>query len=112
MVMREFIPQYPLEYLHHIDPLLYWRYQNLLRDEKGRIISENITYFKTDRKNLNQEVNKLESMIKEYCPNTELVYHDVSGNRWIFLLYIGNLSKNGLNLVQQAYEKLYNSTAS
>ena len=49
--MREYRPKRPLERLTRIDPHHYWRYPNLLRDESGRIISDNIMYIKSEETN-------------------------------------------------------------
>ena len=101
--MREYRPKRPLERLTRIDPHHYWRYPNLLRDESGRIISDNITYIKSEETNPEQQVAELTSTIEECCPLAELVYHDVSGNRWIFLLCTDKLTTKALDQMQQAY---------
>ena len=103
--MREYHPKRPLERLTRIDPHHYWRYPNLLRDESGRIISDNIAYIKSEETNPEQRVAELTATIKECCPLAELVYHDMSGNRWIFLLCTDRLTTKALDQMQQAYEQ-------
>lgn len=108
--MREYNPKHPLERLTRIDPLNYWRCKNLLRDDRGNIISDNIAYFKSEIKNPNQKVKELETIIKECYSNVELVYHATSGNSWLFLIYNGNPSRNGFDQMQKDYEEVYDPT--
>jgi hypothetical protein len=82
--MREYEWKYPLEVL---DTFLY---PNLHKDGNNRVISENITWFTLCRKNgTDRTLMEMESETKKDCPNAELAYFDLSGNRWIFLILNG-----------------------
>ncbi len=106
--MLEYEYKYPLEVL---DSYLY---RNLRRDISGRIISDNITWFKLGRTTRNYIVDKIlremESVVKELCPKTELAYHDTSGNRWVFLVFKGSPSAAELRQMQRAYEAVFDPT--
>jgi hypothetical protein len=105
--MRQYNPMPPLERVIRLDPLRYWRCNNLLRDERGNIISDNFTYVTSDIENLDQLVKDIEATIKDCSPNIELAYYIMSGNNWLFLLYEGNPTLKELEHMQQAYEQVY-----
>lgn len=104
--MREYECKYPLEVLNsHL-------YPNLRRDGRGIVISDNITSFRlevldSEKRVLDGVLREMESKAKEYCSNAELAFRDSSGNRWIFLLFNGESSKDELKQMQIAYEKIY-----
>ena len=106
--VREYEHRYPLEVLdNHL-------YPNLFRDTSGRIISENIAWFRLRETTLDPQVKEkidnvlgeMESKVKEYCSNAELVYQDTSGNRWVFILFNHNPIKEELKQMQRAYEEV------
>jgi hypothetical protein len=107
--MHEYECKCPLEVL---DTCFY---PNLRKDRSGRIVSENITFFTLRRyksmdETLTKILKKMESEVRGYCPGAEVVYCDVSGNRWVFLLLNGNPSKGELVQMQKAYKEVYDST--
>jgi hypothetical protein len=85
--------------------LRYWRCNNLLRDEDGNIISDNITYVNAELENQDPILEDIETILNDYCPNVDVAYTITSGNRWIFLLYEGNATLQDLERMQNAYEK-------
>lgn len=104
--MREYNPKRPLERLHRIDSLHYWRYPNLLRDESGRILSDHIMYYKPeDARAVHTLINKVEVHITKLKSDIELAFQTTSGNRWIFLVSSGTLHRKNLDQLQQTYEK-------
>jgi hypothetical protein len=100
--MREYEPKHPLEVL---DTFLY---PNLLKDSRGEVFSENITWFTLYKTHgLNKILEDMESKVRKSCQNVEIAYCDSSGNRWIFLVLNGNESENKLRRMQTIYKKLY-----
>ena len=106
--VREYEHRYPLEVIdNHL-------YPNLRRDATGRVISENIAWFVLRKTVLNPVVKEktdnllgeMESKVKEYCSNAELAYQDTSGNRWVFIVFNHNPSKEELKQMQRAYEEI------
>ncbi len=101
--MREYVPKYPLESLEQV------YYPNLLRDSDNVVFSENVTYFVSENMHgkVVQELKEIESMVKKYCVNVDLAYHDFSGNRWIFLVLEKNQTEPILRRMQTLYSKLH-----
>lgn len=102
--MREYVPRYPLESLDRV------YYPNLFRDSDNVVFSENLTYFISG--NLGEKevgrLRELESMVKKYCVNVDLAYHDFSGNRWILLVLDKRQTVPILRRMQAVYTKLHN----
>ena len=103
--MRAYTPKYPLERFIRIDPTRFWAYPNLYRDDNGSIISDNIMYAAIDHAQLNSFIQTLEVKIKDHNAIIELAYRDVSGNRWMFLLYSGAFHQKILDQLQHAYDE-------
>ena len=86
-------------------------YPNLYRDKDGVVISESITWFTLENRKASEAIDgillQMEAKVKEYCPRAEIVYQDASGNRWVFLIFNGNPSKDELMQMQKAYEAVY-----
>jgi len=106
--MREYEHRYPLEVIdNHL-------YPNLRRDGSGRVISENIAWFRLKemifspegKEKIDNVLAELESKVKEYCSKLELAYQDTSGSRWLFLLLNRDPNKEDLKQSQRAYEEL------
>ena len=58
------------------------------------------------KENIDNALGEMESKVKEYCSNAELAYKDTSGNRWVFILFNHNPSKEELKQIQRAYEEI------
>lgn len=108
--MREYRPKRPLERLHRIDPYHYWRYPNLLRDESGRILSDNIIYVKQEATDSPSLIKEFEREVQKCNSNIELAFHYISGNQWLFLLSSGVLNCKKLDQLQNTYDKLVSLT--
>jgi len=105
--MREYEPKYPLEVL---DTFLY---PNLLKDSNNKVLSQNITWFtSTETRAVTKILGEIESKVKKNCKDAEVAYHDISGNRWIFLILNGNQSRRNLGQMQAVYKKLYRKMSS
>ena len=103
--MREYHPKHPLERVTRLDPPRYWCCYNLLRDENGNIISDNITYVNAEVATQDPILKEVEAILNDCCPKVELAYTITSGNRWIFLLYEGDVTLQDLERMQNAYEQ-------
>jgi len=111
--MLKYVCVYPLNEVVIDD----YHYKYLLRDSSSpvpRTLSENITWFnigdafyEQTEKTVNEILLKMESAAKEFCDSLQVAYSESSGNRWVFLLYDGNPTKDGLRQMQKAYEELF-----
>lgn len=105
--MLEYERKYPLEVINN------YLYPNLRRDQNGRTVSENITWFTLReildpivKEKIDRALKEMESRIEEYHSNAELAYQDFSGNRRVFLLFNRNPDKDDLKQMQRAYEEI------
>ena len=108
--MREYRAKRPLERLHRIDPHHYWCYPNLLRDESGTILSDNIVYFKQEATDSYSIIKEFEREVKKCNSSIELAFHYISGNQWIFLISSGTIDCKNLDQLQNTYDKLVSLT--
>lgn len=91
-----------------------YHYKNLLRDGEGKVMSENITafplgYSHSESRELaaKKVMEEIEMKAREYCPKIEVAYENSLGNRWIFLLFNGEPTKEELVQIRKCYEELY-----
>jgi hypothetical protein len=109
--MHEYVSRHPKEEIVVDD----YHYKNLYRDGQGRVVSENITSFtpgsghSESRKLevMKRVMEEMELKARGYCPKVEVVYEDFSGNRWVFLLFNGEPTKDELMQMKKCYEELY-----
>lgn len=108
--MREYRCKYPMEEVV-IDS---YHYKNLLRDGEGKVMSENITSIPLENSHSESRelaakrvMEEIELKAREYCPKIEVGYEDSLGNRWIFLLFNGEPTKEELMQMRKCYEELY-----
>jgi hypothetical protein len=105
--MREYRIKYPLEEIRRCE--YGSSYKNLLKDASGLVISESITQLELSLGKNEVEVKTkiLDDFVKAHCPKSEIVYEEVSGNRWLFLYFNGDPTKEELEQLQKTYEKAY-----
>jgi len=109
--MHEYVSKHPKKEIVIDD----YHYTNLYRDGQGMVVSENITSFAlgsdhSDKRKIEAAKKVMEEMelrAREQCPKVEVVYEDLSGNRWVFLLFKGEPNKDELMKMKGCYDMLY-----
>lgn len=103
--MKEYEPRFPMK---RITPPYTCDYRDLLEDNEGNIISQNVTWLCERKDDFSKTSEMLEEIVKRrFGKIVEVRYKKQSGNIYFILFSKNKSDSNKLEKMQSVYSELY-----